>query len=34
MIIKNMFGMLKVNISLVMQLINYKIEIVHYRGQG
>ena len=26
------FGMLKVNLFLVMQLKSYKIEIVHYRG--
>ena len=31
-IITNMFGMLKVNLFLVMQLISYKIEIIHYRG--
>ena len=31
-IITNMFGTLKENLILVMQLISYKIEIVHYRG--
>ena len=30
-IITSMFGQLKVNLFLVMQLISYKIEIVHYR---
>ena len=33
-IITNMFGILKVNLFFVMQLISNKIEIVHYRGKG
>ena len=31
-IITNMFGMLKINLFPVIQLISCKIEIVHYRG--